>query len=54
MQFHFASGSPAAANEIGQHQDERNNQEYMKDSSHRVTGDETEEPQNNQNYRDCV
>ena len=54
MQFHFASGSPAAANEIGQHQDERNNQEYMKDSSHRVTGYKTEEPQNNEYYRDCV
>jgi hypothetical protein len=53
MQFQFAS-DPAAANEIGQHQDQRDNQEYMKDSSQRVAGDKTEEPQNNQNYRNRV
>jgi hypothetical protein len=49
-----ASGSSAPGNEIDQHHDQRNRQQDMDYASHRVTGYQTEQPENDQDYRDCV
>ena len=39
---------------LSQHHDQRNHQQDMDYPSHRVTGYETEQPQNEQDYRNCV
>jgi hypothetical protein len=44
----FDSRLPAPGNEVGQYHDQRNNQQDMDDPSHRVTGYETQQPQNDQ------
>jgi hypothetical protein len=44
----------APGNEVGQNQDQRYHQQDMDYSAHRVAGHETEQPENEQHYRDCV
>jgi hypothetical protein len=50
----FASRSSAPGQEAEHDHDQRNYQQEMDYSSHRVTGYKTEQPQQDQNYRNCV
>lgn len=50
----FLNRSSAPGNEAEQHHDQRNHQQDMDYASQRVAGDETEQPQDEQNYRNCV
>jgi hypothetical protein len=52
--LHFASRLFAPENEVGQHHDNGNRQQEMDEPAHRVTAYETEEPQKEQYYRNCV
>jgi len=56
--FVFFAGRPlnrsAAGDEVDQDHDDRNDQQDVNESAHRVTGYETEQPQNEQYYCNCV
>jgi hypothetical protein len=41
-------------NEVDQNHDKGNHEQDMDYPSHRVTGDQTEQPQNDEDYRNCV
>ena len=44
----FLNLSSPPGNEVDQHHDQRNHQQYMDYPSHRITGNQAEQPQNNQ------
>jgi hypothetical protein len=53
-EFIHKSGSSAPGDEVDQHHDQRHDQQDMDYPTHRVTGYQAEQPQDDQDYRDCV
>jgi hypothetical protein len=54
--FYLRRGSSpfASGNEIDQHDDDRNDKKDMDNSAHGVTADKTEQPEDDQDYRNGV
>jgi hypothetical protein len=52
--LHSASRMPAPGYEAEQHHDQRDHQEEMNYPTQRVAAYETKQPQNEQDYRNCV
>jgi hypothetical protein len=48
------SDGAAALNYTDQNADQRNNQKNVDEPAHGIRAHHAEQPQNNQNYRDCI